>query len=71
MCKHVDRISYISVVVDVHVGRGGELIVLVFASWILVRHLDPFLSQGLTHRLVLRQRDPEQGGIKNTKDFKK
>ena len=65
VCK---RISYISVVVDVHAGRG-ELIGLVFESWILVRQLDALLSQGLTHRLVLRQRDPEEGESKNIKNF--
>lgn len=57
-------ISYISVVVNVHVGRAGELIWLVLESRVLVRQLSPFLSQGLTHRLVLYQRDPEETAAK-------
>lgn len=63
----VKGLSYISVVVDVHVGRG-QLSGLVLESRILVGQLDASLSQGLTHRPVLRQRDPEEEGSKNTKN---
>lgn len=61
--------DYISIVVDVHVCRAGELIGLVLESWVLVRELQPFLSQGLAHGLVLLQRDPEQGGSTNTRSL--
>ena len=63
-----EAISYISVVVDVHVGRGSELRP-VLQSGVLVRQLDPFLSQGLTHRLVPHQRDSEKEGSKDTTIF--
>lgn len=65
VCKSAVRISYISVVIDVHAGRAGELFGVVLESRILVRYLDPFLSQGLTHGFVLLQRDPEEVGSKN------
>lgn len=61
--------SYIGVVIDVHVGRASKLIILVLESRILVRQLDPFFSQGLTHGLVLLQRDPEEREGKIDKEF--
>lgn len=51
--------SHVCVVVDVHVGGTGKLVRLVLESRILVRQLNPLLSQGVAYRLVLRQRDPE------------